>query len=509
MIKRITTYFLFLVIPFISFSQWSKLGDDITGMEGDKIGTNNSISLNASGQTIAIGSPFNSDNGSFSGYAKVFDFDGTGWVLRGDSFAGTLPDTEGTGAAVSLSADGLTIAVGSSHGINAQGIRCGVVNIYDWDGSSWILRGAQIDGEGNGGVDVFGSALNLSADGNFIVIGGRGNTPEPGVLEVTGHVRIYQWDGNQWVQVGQDIDGIRPLEEFGYSVSINDGGNVVAVGARSHIIIAPDSSSITQGAGYVSIFEWDGTDWKQRGDSFFGSEVSEKMGSAVSLSADGNTVGMGAPHSGSQTLPGYAKVFDWDGTSWVQRGEDILGENLAQAGSSLDLSADGNIIVVGEPFHNSAYGQVRVFKWNSSSWEQIDNQINESGPAGSINAFGSSVSISSDGSTVGVGAFGFDTGSFTDEGQVNIFRNQTLVNIEDLDISEITYYPNPTAHNLFIKSSHEIENLEIFTITGKRVNSIIVTDNEFDLDVSNLPSGTYFVKIRSLGKIQTIKMVKI
>lgn len=509
MTKKISIVFLFLLIPFFAFSQWTKLGNDIIGEDGDGIGGNNSVAIDASGEILAVGSPLNSDNGPFSGVARVYDWNGSDWVLR-STFNGMLPETEGTGQSVALNADGNTLALGISYGLNSLGYRCGIVNVMDWDGTDWVQRGATIEGEGNDNpvfeTDVFGSALSLSADGNFLIIGATGNTPEVGVLQISGHARVYQWDGSQWAQMGEDIDGEISLETFGNSVSINDAGIVVAIGGRDRNLLAADSTLALQSVGYVRVLEWDGINWIPRGDTFFGTELGERLGASVSLSSDGNTLCMGAPHISSS---GYVKIFDWDGSNWVQRGQSIVGTNTDKTGSSVDLSADGNIVAVGEPSANSVYGQGRVFEWKNNNWEQVDNAIADAGPSNGINSVGSSVVLSADGSVVAVGAFGFDVSSFSQNGLVNVFQNQTLVNIDELNINEISTFPNPTNHRVLIRSSERIESVDVFTYAGQSIRSIVTQGNEVELDMSDLPGGTYLMKILSLGKIQTIKVIKL
>ena len=50
---------------------WMQLGDDIDGeAAGDWSGW--SVSLSADGMTVAVGSPFNGDNGDYSGNVRVF-----------------------------------------------------------------------------------------------------------------------------------------------------------------------------------------------------------------------------------------------------------------------------------------------------------------------------------------------------------------------------------------------------------------------------------------------------
>jgi FG-GAP repeat len=50
--------------------------------------------------------------------------------------------------------------------------------------------------------------------------------------EDAGYVRIFDWKGNEWKQVGEDIDGEENNDAFGWSVALSsDDGRRVAVGA--------------------------------------------------------------------------------------------------------------------------------------------------------------------------------------------------------------------------------------------------------------------------------------
>ena len=48
----------------------------------------------------------------------------------------------------------------------------------------------------------------------------------------SGHTRLYEWDGTSWVQLGADIDGEAAGDQSGYSVSLSADGSRVAIGAR-------------------------------------------------------------------------------------------------------------------------------------------------------------------------------------------------------------------------------------------------------------------------------------
>ena len=61
---------------------------------------------------------------------------------------------------------------------------------------------------------------------------------------------------NTWVQLGQDIDGEAAGDNSGYLVSLNSQGNIVAIGA-------PDNDGNGNISGHTRIYEWNGTSWVQ------------------------------------------------------------------------------------------------------------------------------------------------------------------------------------------------------------------------------------------------------
>ena len=71
-----------------------------------------------------------------------------------------------------------------------------------------------------------------------------------------GHVRVYEWSGTAWVQLGLDINGEADSDHSGSSVSMNATGSRVAIGANGN-----DGNGTN--AGHVRIYEWSGTAWVQ------------------------------------------------------------------------------------------------------------------------------------------------------------------------------------------------------------------------------------------------------
>ena len=93
----------------------------------------------------------------------------------------------------------------------------------------WVQLGSDIDGEGEG--DYSGSAVSLSKDGLVVAIGAYNNDGERATN--AGHVRVYDWNvlKKSWMQRGGDIDGLSEREKFGSAVSLSEDGSILAIGA--------------------------------------------------------------------------------------------------------------------------------------------------------------------------------------------------------------------------------------------------------------------------------------
>ena len=66
----------------------------------------------------------------------------------------------------------------------------------------------------------------------------------------SGHVRIYRYDGSNWQQLGADIDGEAAGDESGGSVSLSADGNTLAIGAIFNNGNGTES-------GHVRIYQYD------------------------------------------------------------------------------------------------------------------------------------------------------------------------------------------------------------------------------------------------------------
>eukprot|EP00956_Cyclotella_meneghiniana_P013274 scaffold19059_cov39-Cyclotella_meneghiniana.AAC.1 len=322
---------------------WVQVGHDING-EAWNDASGHSVSLSGDGTLVAIGATGNS---GYTGHVRAFKLINNIWV-QGSS------DT--SGYSVSLSFDGTVLAIGARQN-DGNGIDSGHVRVFKLVDTSWIQVGQDIDGERS--YDYSGQSVSLSSDGTVVAIGAPRNDGDGcgNYCVDSGHVRVFNLVGTNWVQLGQDIDGKVGSEFSGSSVSLSGDGTTVAIGK--------DLSSYS---GHVRVFKLVGTSWSQIGQDILGEAKGDYFGYSVSLSSDGSVLAVGAPYNdGSGSNTGHVRVFKLVDSNWVQMGQDIDGEPNPRcdwAGSSVSLSSDGSVLAIGAPRNDGSAvdsGHVRVF----------------------------------------------------------------------------------------------------------------------------------------------------
>jgi hypothetical protein len=78
----------------------------------------------------------------------------------------------------------------------------------------------------------------------------------------------------------------------------------------------------------------------------------------------------------------------------------------------------------------------------------------------------------------------------------------------DFVLPNFKYYPNPVQHNLTIDNTENIDDVEIISVSGKSILSKKINNTHSEIDLSNVASGFYFLKVKAEGKFKTIKIVK-
>jgi len=286
-------------------------------------------------------------------------------------------------------------------------------------------------------------------------------------------------------QLGIDIDGVAVDDLSGYAVSLSSNGTRVAIGAPGSNV----DSSLDK--GQVRIYDWTGTAWDQIGGDIDGAAAGDSLGGSVSLSSDGTRVAIGAPlndRNGEDS--GHVRVYGLVDGAWTKIGGDIEGKAAGDlSGFSASLSSDGSRVAIGAQL-NDRYGEdsghVRVYDWNGSAWVQSGNDID--GEAAD-DRFGFSVSISSDGTRVAIGANLNNGIGSNNSGHVRLF---SLYEPPAAPASPAPYTgPLPTGYSDPIRTSGEtlvVSGLRLANITSCTIDGI-------DVEISDISETSFSIVI--------------
>ena len=265
------------------YSSLSQLGQDIIG-EAPYDYSGQAISSSADGSIIAVGAPNNDDGGvSNSGHVRVYqDISGV-WTQIGQDIDGA--NGEYFGGSLTLSADGSILAIGARYGANYNGS----VKVYQNISGTWTQIGQQLDGVNQ--YDEFGCAVSLSEDGLKLAIGAYAVEvqhplgPQYGYYNNVGTAQVYEYVSGTWIQICI-IDG--PTNNsganFGRSVSLNSDGSILSVGAPGHL-----------NKGLVRVYEDISGNWTQIGQDIDGDIFQGQTGMQVSIDSTGNFLAFSTP----------------------------------------------------------------------------------------------------------------------------------------------------------------------------------------------------------------------
>ena len=339
---------------FFSTATFAKVGGDVRivdSISNDRSGQ--SVKLSKDGKTMIIGSlRYPNLFGSVRIYERLTSE--SSWILKGQRLDGSQVDS-GAGEVVDISDDGLRVVMSEYGTVN------GTVKVYDYnnDTSRWEQVGGNIEGEGGN----FGFSLSLSGDGQRVAVGAHGK----------GEVVVYSLDANfQWKQVGGTLSNSDFGGNFGWSVSLSKNGEVLAIGAPD---AAGETNIFPEGFVEVYEYkdtDWipRGTQVVY-GEVFF--EI--RFGFSVSLNEDGSFLAVGANQNSfmnnNQFKSGSVTVYSYTSLGyWQKVGEDLLGipSSSQEFGYSVSLSRNGKQVAIGAPYSGS--GKVFIYRYNGIMWDQ-------------------------------------------------------------------------------------------------------------------------------------------
>jgi len=362
------------------------------------------------------------------------------------------------GASIIISEDGNTLAISApdedsnTTGINGDqtdnsASNSGAVYVFTRSSGTWSQQ-AYIKASNSAANDTFGETLSLSADGNTLAVGADGeDSNATGVngdqtdnsANFSGAAYVFTRSANTWSQEAYiKASNTGNADFFGRSLALSADGNTLAVGASGEDSNATgingnqaDNSLTSSGATYV--FTRTGSTWSQEAYiKASNTDNDDHFGEELGLSGDGNTLTVIASRedsnatgiNGDQTnnfasFSGAAYVFTRAGSAWSQQAYIKASNSAAndRFGTALDLSSDGNTMVIGALGEDSNALGVNGDQTNNTStssgasyvfvragivWSQ--EAYIKAFNTDDVDYFGSEIALNSDGNTLVVSA---------------------------------------------------------------------------------------------------------
>ena len=437
-----------------------------------------SASISQDGRTLAVSSIFedstaagvngdeDDDSALDAGAVYVFVRGDAGWAQQAYVKASNSESSDQFGYSVALSGDGNTLAVGanleasSATGTNGDQadnsvLGAGAVYVFDRRDGLWSQQ-AYVKASNTDAGDVFGYQVALSYDGDTLAVAAQGEDSAAAGVNAeemnndaggAGAAYIFSRVGDDWSQQAY-IKTSYPEENdlFGSSIAISGDGNTLAVGALDEDggqpgINGDQADNSGRGSGATYVFTRVGEDWSQQAYiKGLNTERADAFGAALAISADGDTLAVGAPDENNTSTGanadvgsrvgndqrtdyshGAAYIFTRQNGTWAQQGyikPSHIGQH-DQFGTRVALSGDGNLLAVGVPLEDSPvagingdrgdddaggseFGAVYLYTRSEGQWS--DHSYVKSPNVGVYDEFGSVVVLDGAGTTMIVGA---------------------------------------------------------------------------------------------------------
>ena len=249
------------------------------GAAGDKFGPVSIIGT-AGNEVAIVGAWLDDDNGSNSGSAYIYRYNGVAWVEEAKLLASDGAADDLFGYSVSIGGPpGNEVAIVGAYKDDDIEAKSGSAYIYRFNGTTWVEEQKLLASDSTF-QNFFGYSVSISGPtGNVVAIG---RLPPSAV---SGSAYIFRFNGVNWVEEQKLLTSNgTPGDQFGRSVSIS--GNAVIVGSFR------DDDGSVRDSGSAYIFRFDGASWGEEQKLLnFNERESDFFGFSVSIRGDIAIVG--------------------------------------------------------------------------------------------------------------------------------------------------------------------------------------------------------------------------
>lgn len=457
--KRLILFALLVIFGYVSTQSqnWHLKGNKMTGIGIPTGWGGESVDISSKGDIFGVGLPKFISGNYVPGNVRVYKWNSHEWIQMGSDILGDT-SRRNFGESLSMTPSGHTIVIGSST-IGNPSWPTGYVKVFDWNGMDWVQRGATlISGYSE---DEFGKKVDINSSGTRIVVS------NPLAQNFKGVVKTYDWDGVNWIESLDPIWGSLSFNQFGDFLDLSESGNELIISATS--------------GRYTKIFQCDSNQWNQLGNTISYTGGTWPYFSPVGINASGDQIIIGYSQPGYTAFANNYSLID---TLWTLKGDTIFGNNTDENfGESVSMNWDGSFIAISAPENGPlSTGEVRLFKWEADHWE----------PRGNIHGdllnehIGISLALDSIGNTIAMSGFGEAN---TDEGNVQVqvlvnhlfTQNEVACDSFFWNISQNTLYQSNTYYTTVMNSDILCDSMWTLELEIVTINNQIetITDSNF------------------------------
>lgn len=462
-------YVLILFLNSLFLIAQTQIGSTLYGTANVEM-SGESISMSNNGNRIAVGTPFNNDQGSHKGNIKIYDWINGNWALTGNIYG---PNNSYLSNNVHLSENGNTFIVTTSDFVSTANTN---ICIYELQNGVWTMTW-NLTSAVNSNV---GYSASISGDGNTFAYTDYNLGSDQMSL---GKVYIVRKINNTWTEIGvinENSLNIGYGNGFGRTTKLSPDGNKLFVSAP--------------GKGTLHSFQYENGQWVQYGGTILETNNSAgHFGESFSLNSNSDLIAIGNNfYNRTTTNNGAVTFYSLINGLWTKVGQ-ITGAPDAMIGKHVSIS-DNNLVAISSIKNNlnqSISGSLLVYKIDLAN--QIYTQLGNTVNAG-YNDFMIVNEISKTSNKVMTSAHSADSPNNTRAGYVKVFGYDSFLNTTEIDNKKnLNIYPNPTKGKIYFDGlENKINSVKVFNTSQQLIMEKAVQSNDKNIDIPHI-AGIYFV----------------
>lgn len=112
------------------------------------------------------------------------------------------------------------------------------------------------------------------------------------------------------------------------------------------------------------------------------------------------------------------------------------------------------------------------------------------------------------GSTTEEPSLDMDTNASSEIITVKVTIDRDYLSVDDFTKNQFSFYPNPAQNELNLEAANSIDEIVLYNVIGQKVKEVTPNETETRINLEDLHSGMYIMKVTVNGKVNSYKLIK-